>query len=142
MPRFDALRNVHGHDAARDMRHAAGHDRHQLTARRAREERPDGERGFRLAHEDAGGYVHAFSAGDAHGLEHDPRHGANDDLHEADVIENREEGGDENNGGQHLEGEDGAGGGRDDLTERAGVGKAELAEQDAGARERGREHAG
>ena len=33
VPRFDALRDVHGHDAARHVRHAAGHDGHQLAAR-------------------------------------------------------------------------------------------------------------
>jgi len=36
-------------------------------------------------------YVHAFRTTDAHGLQHDPGHGADDDLHEADVIEHRKE---------------------------------------------------
>ncbi len=80
--RFDALRNVHGHDAAGDVGHAAGHDGHQFAAGCAFEEGADGQRSFGLAHEDAGRDVHAFSAGDAHGLEHDPGQGADDDLHQ------------------------------------------------------------
>ena len=58
------------------------------------------------------------------------------------MIENREERGDEDDGGQHLEREDGAGRGRDDLAESAGVGKAEFAEEDARSREGGRKHPG
>ena len=44
VPRLDALRDVHGHDAARHMRHAAGHDGHQFAARGAGKKRTDGER--------------------------------------------------------------------------------------------------
>ena len=54
-----------------------------------------------------GGHVHAFGAGDAHGLQHDPRHAANDDLHQPDVIEHGEKCRDEDDGGQHLKREDG-----------------------------------
>ena len=71
-----------------------------------------------------GGHVHAFRAGDAHGLEHDPGHGADDDLHHADVVEHGEEGGDEDDGGQHLEGEDGAGLGADCRRRRSWEGRA------------------
>ena len=120
MPRLDALRDVHGHDAARYVRHAAGHDGHQFAARGFRKERPDGERRLGLPHEDGCGHVHAFGAGDAHGLEHYPRQSANDDLHHADVVEHRKESRDEDDGRQDLEGEDGA---------ERGVGRAECAEQ-------------
>ena len=43
---------------------------------------------------------------DAHRLQHHPGHAANDDLHHADVIEHREKCRDEDDSGQHLEGED------------------------------------
>ena len=50
--RFNALRDVHGHDAAGDVGHAAGHDDHQFAARGFGEKRADSERGLGLAHED------------------------------------------------------------------------------------------
>ena len=96
------------------------------------EERADGERGLGLAHEDGGGDIHAFSAGDAHGLEHDPGQAADDDLHEADVVEHGEEGGDEDDGGQHLEGEDGA--------ERGAMRRARAGRRELGAGVGGGEH--
>ena len=77
---------------------------------------------------------------DAHGFEHDPGHAANDDLHEPDVIKHREECGDEDDGGQNLKGEDGAGTGWKQVAECAGIGQAELAEQHSGARKGGGEH--
>ena len=73
------------------------------------EEGPDGEGRFGLAHEDAGGDVGGLRSGDAHGLLHDPGEGADDELHEADVIEDGEEGRDEDDGGENFEGEDGHG---------------------------------
>ena len=107
MARLDAISDIGCHDAARDVSHAAGHDGHQLAARGLGEKRADGERRFGLAHEDGGGDVEAFRAGDAHGLLHDPGKAADDDLHDADVVEHGKEGGDEDDGGQHLEGEEG-----------------------------------
>jgi hypothetical protein len=59
---------------------------------------------------------------------------------DADVVKQREERRDEDNGGQNLEGKDGARVGRQKIAEGSGVGKAELAEQDSGAGEGGREH--
>src|ERR1035441_1562075 len=56
----------------------------------------------------AGRHVHALRSGDAHRLQHYPRHAANDDLHYADVIEHGEKCRDEDNCRQYLEGEDGA----------------------------------
>src|SRR6185312_2710637 len=88
----DAVGNVRGHDAARDVGHARGHDGHQLGVGGSVEEGADGQRSFSLAHEDAGGDVSGFGSGDAHGLLHDPGEGADDELHEADVIEDGEEG--------------------------------------------------
>ena len=103
----DAVGDVSSHDAAGDVSHAGGHDGHEFGVSGVGEEGPDGEGGFGLAHEDAGGDVGGLGSGDAHGLLHDPREGADDELHEADVIEDGEEGRDEDDGGEDLEGEDG-----------------------------------
>ena len=90
--RVDAEEDVGGHDAAGDVRHAGGHDGHELGAGGAGEEGADGERGFGLAHEDAGGDVGGLRAGGAHGALHDPGDDLDDLLHEADVIQDGEEG--------------------------------------------------
>ena len=142
MPRLHALRNIHGHDAARNMRHAAGHDGHQFAARGAGKKWPDGERRLRLPHEDGRGDVHALRARDAHGLQHHPGHAADDDLHQADVIQHGEKRGDEDDGGQHLEREDRSRCGSNHFAESAGVGQAQFAEQNARSREGSRKHVG
>ena len=105
--RVDAEADVGGHDAARNVGHAGGHDRHKLGAGGAVEEWADGERGFGLTHEDAGGNVGGFGAGSAHGALHDPGDDADDVLHEANVVHDGEEGADEDDGRQHGEGEGG-----------------------------------
>ena len=114
----DAVCDVGGHDSAGDVSHAGGHDGHELGVGESVEEGADGERGFGLAHEDTGGDVGGFGSGDAHGLLHDPGEGADDELHETDVVEDGEERRDEDDGGKDFEGEDGQG----------GVGAAEVAE--------------
>ena len=107
--RVDAEADVGGHDAAGDVSHAGGHDDHELAAGGAGEEGTDGKGSFGLAHEDAGGYVGGFGAGGSHGALHDPGDDADDVLHEADVIHDREERADEDDGGKNGEGEDGEG---------------------------------
>ena len=64
---------------------------------------------FGLAHEDACGDVGRFRAGGAHGALHDEGDDLDDLLHEPDVIQDGEEGGDEDDGGEDGEGEDGKG---------------------------------
>ena len=91
------------------MGHAGGHDAHELGGGGAGEEGADGERGFGLAHEDAGGDVGGLCAAGAHGAEHDPGDEADDALHEAEVVEHGKEGADEDDGGEDGEGEDGRG---------------------------------
>jgi hypothetical protein len=116
--------------------HAGGHDGHQFGAGGSGEEGADGERGFGLAHEDAGGNVGGLCAGGAHGELHDEGHDADDLLHEADVIKDGEERGDEDDGGEDGEGEDGEGiGGDAEVAEderRAVGGVAEQAGDDSG----------
>ena len=106
--RLDTLRDVHGHDSAGDVGHAAGHDCHQFAPRGAGQKRSNGQGSFCLAHKNGGGDVHAFCAGDPHGLQHDPGQPTNDDLHEADVVHDREECRDEDDCWQDLKREDGA----------------------------------
>ena len=142
--RLNALGDVHGHDAAGDVGHAAGHDGHEFGAGGAFEEGADGEGSLGLAHKDGGGDVHGLRARDAHGFEHDPGEAADDDLHEADVVHDGEKGGDEDDCGEDLEGEDGAGIGvsvvGEDVAKGSCAGEAELAEEDLGAGEGGGEH--
>jgi hypothetical protein len=142
MARFNALRDVHCHDAAGDMGHAAGHNCHQFAASGARKKRPDGERSFSLAHEDACSYVHAFRSGDAHRLEHDPRHAPNDDLHDADVIEHCEERRDEDNCGQNLKRKNRAPIRTEHRPECSGIWQTEFSEQHLGAGEGCGKHVG
>src|SRR5258707_7457819 len=94
--------NVASHHTAGNVRHAAGHHDHQFRFREFGKERANGERSFSLTHEDAGGDVERFCAAGAHDSGHDPSGCADDELHDADVIENSEKRSDENNGGQNL----------------------------------------
>ena len=119
----DAEADVGGHDAAGDVGHAGGHDDHEFAACCARQKGADGERGFGLAHEDAGGDVRGFGSAGAHGALHDPGDGLDDLLHETDVVHDGEERGDEDDGGENGEGEGG---------ERV-AGSAHAAEDEGGA---------
>ena len=104
--RVNAEEDVGGHDAAGYVGHTGGHDGHELGAGGAAEEGPNGEGGFGLAHEDAGGDIGGFGSAGAHGALHDPGDNLNDLLHESYVIEDGEEGRDEDDGGKDGEGED------------------------------------
>src|ERR1700687_4977265 len=115
--------DVGGHHAAGNVGHAAGHHGHQLGLGEFRQKRADGERRFGLAHEDAGGHVERLRAAGAHDGSHHPGGGTNDELHHAQVIEHGKKGGDEDDGGKHLEGEDQA---------EAGVGFTDFAEDKLG----------
>ncbi len=84
------------------MGHAAHHDGEQLGLGEAIQERPDGDRRFGLAHEDAGGHVGGFGAAGAHDALHHHGHGVHQHLHHAQVIKDREQAADENDDRQHL----------------------------------------
>jgi len=88
-----------------NMGHAAGHYAHEFGLGELGKKRADGERGFGLAHEDAGGDVERFCPAGAHDAGHQPRGGADDQLHDADVVEHGEKRGDEDDRWKHLEGE-------------------------------------
>ncbi len=59
-----------------------------------------------MSHEDAGGDVERLDTAGAHEAHHHLRQLADDELHHAVVIQDGEERGDEDDDGQHLEGED------------------------------------
>ena len=67
--------------------------------------RPDGHRRFRLSHENAGGDVQRFGTAGAHHARHHPGEDADNDLHDSEVVEDREKCADENDGWQYLKGE-------------------------------------
>ena len=118
-----AEEDVGGHDATGDVGHAGGHDGHEFGAGGSGEEGTDGKGSFGLAHEDAGGDVGGFGSAGAHSALHDPGDDLDDLLHETDVIEDGEEGADEDDGGKDGEGEDAEG----------ALGIAERAEDERGA---------
>src|SRR5271154_6837894 len=103
---FDTVGDVGGHHAAGNVGHAAGHDGHEFGLGDFGEIGANGEGRFGLAHEDAGSDVERFGAAGAHEAGHHARGLLDDELHYAVVIEERENGGDENDGGQDLEGEE------------------------------------
>ena len=86
------------------MRHPAGHDHHEFGLGELGKKGANGEWGFGLAHEDAGGNVKGFRAAGTHHASHDPSRCPDDELHHTEVIQNREERGNKNDRGQHLEG--------------------------------------
>jgi len=81
------------------VRHTTSHDNHQFRLREFWKEGTDGERSFGLAHKNAGGNIEGFRAAGAHHASHCPRGSANDELHNAEVIEHSEEGGNEDDRG-------------------------------------------
>ena len=78
----------------------------QLRLGHPRQERPDGQRRLGLPHEDAGRDVQRLGAARAHEAVHDHREQPHDELHDAEVVEHREQRGDEDDRRQHHERED------------------------------------
>ena len=72
----------------------------------SRQVRPDRQRRLGLPHEDAGRDVQRLGAARAHHPVHHHREDAHDELHDAEVVEDGEQRGDEDDRRQHLEGED------------------------------------
>ena len=95
VPRLDPERDIRRHDGAGDVRHAGGHHRHQLRPRHLVEEWPDGERRLRLAHEDGRRDVKALRTTGLEELVHGDRHRLHHDLHDAEVVHDGEQRGDE-----------------------------------------------
>src|ERR1700758_4813511 len=84
------------------MRHSASHHGHQFGTSEVGQEGANGDWRFRLTHEDAGGNIQRLSPASAHDARHGPGRDANDELHDAVVIENGEESTDENDSGEDL----------------------------------------
>ena len=106
--RLDAEGDVCGHDAAGDVGHARGHHRHQLGLRHPAEIGANRQRRLGLAHENAGGDVQRLGAARAHHAVHHHREQPDHHLHQAEVVQDREQGGDEDDRRQDLKGEDDA----------------------------------
>jgi hypothetical protein len=94
--------NISGHHRARHMGHAAHHHGEQFRFCQGGEKRPNGDRRFRLSHDNAGRYASGLGAAGAHELLHEHRHAFHEDLHHAEVVQNRKQRADEDNDGQHL----------------------------------------
>ena len=71
--------------------------------RQSGQERPDGQRRFRLAHEDAGGDAGRFGAAGAHDPLHHHSHAANEHLHHAELVQHGKQRRDEDDDRQYLE---------------------------------------
>src|ERR1700688_2388105 len=99
---FNAERNVSRHDPAGNVRHPAGHHRHQFRSSEIWQEGTDGQRRFGLSHEYAGRDVQRFRATCAHHASHDPRRDLDDELHHTVVVEHGEECRDKDDGRQYL----------------------------------------
>ncbi len=97
--------DVGAQDGPRHRGHACGHHRHQLGLGELVQVGSDGERRLGLAHEDRGRGVQRLGPARAHQAGHHLGQRPDDGLHDAVVIENGEERRDEDDGGQHLEGE-------------------------------------
>ena len=102
---LDAKSDVGRHDATGNVGHPAGHDAHQFRFCEFAEKWPDCEWRLRLSHEDTGGNVERLRAARAHHPRHDPSGSANDELHYANVVQERKKSSDENDGGEYLKGE-------------------------------------
>ena len=99
--------NIRRHHRAGHVRHAADHDGEQFGLRQPGEKRPDGQRRFRLPHEDAGRDIQRFRAACAHDLLHPDRNAFTIHCMIAEIVEDREERRDEDDDRQNLEGENG-----------------------------------
>ena len=101
---FDSECDVGCHDAARNVRHAAGHHGHQFGPGEIGQERTDGQRSFGLSHENAGGHIQRLRSAGPHHTSHDPGGDLDNKLHDAVVVEHGEKCRDEDDGWQYLEG--------------------------------------
>ena len=86
-------RHAHGRidrrHTARDVSHAADHDGHKLTARHARDVRPDHQRRLGLAHENVRSGGECFTPARAHRLAHHPGDDMHDALQDSPMIKQR-----------------------------------------------------
>ena len=101
-----AHRHVGEHHGPGDVRHAARHHRQELRRRHGRDVGRDQDRRLGLADEDVGRDAERLGARDLHRLLHHPGHPLDEDLDDAEVVEEREERADEDDDRKDLEGED------------------------------------
>src|SRR6185503_12907094 len=107
-----------GHDVAQHQgvggQHAAGgggeaadHHVEELGGGHGGDVRLDHQRGLGLAQEDVGAGGQGLRPGGLEGALHDPGDALDDGLHDAEVVEHGHQGGQEDDGGEHVEGEEG-----------------------------------
>src|SRR5262249_14707914 len=92
--------DINGHHPARDMSHAASHERKQLRARHPRYERFDDQRRLGLAHEDIGGYRERLGTARPHEEHHHASHEPDKELKDSEVVKQAKECRHENDRGQ------------------------------------------
>ena len=95
-----------GQHGAGDGGEAAHHEGHQLRAGHGGHVGAHHEGGLGLADEDVGRRRQALGARGAQAAAHDPGEGPHHRLHQAEVVEHAHQGGEEDDGGQDLEGEE------------------------------------
>ena len=88
------------------MGHAAGHDGKEFRFGQGRQIGADHQGRLGLAHKGIGGHIEGLGPASAHKALHHPGHPLDNPLHDAKVIEDGHEGGEEDNRRQHLESED------------------------------------
>ena len=86
---------IHPHHAAGDGGETANHHAVQFTASHAGQVGFDEQRGLGLAHKDVGCGAEGLAAAGAHGLAHDPGHGADEELQNSVVVKDRGDGADQ-----------------------------------------------
>ena len=104
MSGIDSEENIGSHNSTGNVRHPAGHHGHQFRTRQIGQKWPDGQGRFRLSHENTCCDVQRFCPTRSHHACHDPGKNPDDDLHNAEVIEHREEGRDKDDCRKHAEG--------------------------------------
>jgi hypothetical protein len=104
--RLGAEGRVDDHDAAGNGRHEGDHDDEKLGAGHLLQVAADGGDGL-YAEEDLQGGGEGLGAGGLEGVAHGHGDGVDDGLDNAEVVEDRREGGDKDDHRQHLEGHEG-----------------------------------
>ena len=98
--------DIGGQHPSGDGGHAPDHQSQQFRMGHFGDEGAHYQRRFGLTDKHVGRHREGFRSADPHGLGHHPGHPLHHPLHDAQVVEHRHQRGEEDNGGQHLEGED------------------------------------
>ena len=100
---FTEQPRIGGEDRPRDARHADGHEREQPARSQRGEIRAHHQRAFRLADEDVRRRAQRFDAADAGHPADSPAHPAHHPLHDAEVVKDRDQSGEEHDHRQRAQ---------------------------------------